>query len=78
MEYPYSADYEFMLRIRSEKEIRFKEIYEILSNFSVDGASASVKGYRDTLRLQKKYGLIGEKEYSLKMLKSWVAMKLGK
>lgn len=78
MEYPYSADYEFMLRIRSEKEIRFKEIYEILSNFSVDGASASVKGYRDTLRLQKKYGLIGEKEYSLKMLKSWFAMKLGK
>ena len=78
MEYPYSADYEFMLRIKEEKEIRFQGVYEILSNFSIDGASASVKGYRDTLRLKKRYGLISQKEYSLKMLKSWVAMKLGK
>lgn len=76
LEYPYSADYEFMLRIRKEKEICFVGIYEILSNFSMDGASSSIKGYRDTLKLKKKYGIIENKLYYREMIKSWPSMQL--
>lgn len=78
LKYPYSADYEFMLRIKGQKEVRFTEIYSIISNFSLDGASGSVKAYRDTLKLQHEYQLIGNFEYRVKMIKSWIAMKLGR
>ncbi|MDD6070718.1 MAG: glycosyltransferase family 2 protein [Clostridiales bacterium] len=78
LKYPYSADYEFMLRMKQEKEVRFTEIYSIISNFSLDGVSGGTKAYRDTLRLQHEYGLIGNREYRFKMFKSWIAMKLGR
>lgn len=74
--YAYSADYEFMLRIKRQDEVRFIEIYHIISNFSLDGASGSVNAYRDTLRLKHEYHLIDNKEYWLKMFKSWIALKL--
>lgn len=78
LKYPYSADYEFMLRIRKSEEIKFTGIYQILSNFSIDGVSGSVKGYRDTLKLRREYNLIDKKVYTLQMIKSWIAMKLGR
>ncbi|MDE6202018.1 MAG: glycosyltransferase [Lachnospiraceae bacterium] len=78
LKYAYSADYEFMLRIKRQNEVRFIEVYYIISNFSLDGASGSVKAYRDTLRLKKEYQLIGKKEYWLKMFKSWIALRLGR
>ena len=76
LKYSYSADYEFMLRIRNEKDIQYIQVPEVLSNFSIDGASSSVKGYRDTLKLKKEYGLIDAKWYKKEMLKSWIAMKM--
>lgn len=74
LEYPYSSDYEFMLRIRNEKEIRFIKLYEIITNFSMGGVSDSVKGYRDTLKLLRQYHLIGNKRYYYERIKSWIAM----
>lgn len=76
LKYPYSADYEFLLRIYKQEEVKFQEIYCILSNFAADGASSSVKGYRDTLRLKHDYKLISDIEYRVKIFKSWMAMKL--
>lgn len=78
LQYPYSADYEFMLRIKRQKEVCFVPIYNIISNFTLDGASGSVKAYMDTLKLQHEYQLIGKFEYRMKMIKSWIAMKLGR
>ncbi len=78
LKYPYSADYEFMLRVKRIKEVRFFKVYSIISNFSLDGASGRVKAYRDTLRMKHEYGLIENREYRLKMFKSWIAMKLGR
>ena len=78
LKYPYSADYEFMLRVRKYPKVKFQEIYHIISNFSLDGASGSVKAYRDTMRLKKEYHLISEGSFRKEMLKSWVAMKLGR
>lgn len=76
--YKYSADYEFMLRIRNNKEIRYIPVYSIISNFTIDGASGSVKAYRDTLRLKYEYGLLDGYSYWFPMVKSWIAMKLGR
>lgn len=78
MKYKYSADYEFMLRMHGQKEVQFFECYKIISNFSVDGASGSVKGYRDTLRLKHEYKLLGGFRYYWPMLKSWIVLKLGR
>ena len=78
LEYPCSADYEFFLRIRNEQKIRYYPIYEIISNFSVDGASGQTKGYMDTMRLKKNYGLIGGVQYFMIMLKCRLAIALGK
>lgn len=76
LEYPYSADYEFMLRIRNEKEIKFIELYEIITNFSLGGVSNSINGYRDTLKLLYHYHLIGNKKYYYERIKSWIAVRL--
>ena len=76
LEYPYSADYEFMLRMRNQEKVRYIPIYHVLSNFSVDGASSSIKGYRDTMKLKKTHGLISSKYYYKEMIKSWIAMKI--
>lgn len=78
LKYPYSADYEFMLRVRKCPEVKFQEIYHIISNFSLDGASGSIKAYRDTMRLKKEYHLISEGSFRKEMLKSWFAMKFGR
>ena len=78
LEYPCSADYEFMLRIRNEQKIRYYPLYEIISNFSTDGVSAQTKGYLDTMRLKKNYGLIGGLQYFMIMLKCRLAILLGK
>lgn len=78
LKYPYSADYEFMLRIKKKEEVRFTEVYNIISNFSLDGASGSIRAYIDTLRLLHDYRLIREREYVIKMLKSLIALALGR
>lgn len=78
LKYPYSADYEFMLRMRKQSEVQFIETYSIISNFSVDGASKSVRAYRDTLKLQHEYRLIGNFAYYRKMFKSRIAMIMEK
>lgn len=76
LKYPYSADYEFMLRIRREKKIRYFKTYDIITNFTGGGISDTRKGYRDTMRLLYHYHLIGRKRYYYEMIKTRLAMML--
>lgn len=76
LKYRYSSDYEFMLRIKKHSEVKFMEIYKIISNFAIDGASASAKAYRETLKLKHEYGLLGGLKYYLMLLKVNLAIKL--
>lgn len=76
LKYPYSADYEFMLRIRKEKEIQYIKIYDIVTNFSNGGISNSTRAYRDTMRLLHEYQIISNKKYRFEMIKSLIAMCL--
>jgi len=67
LEYPFSADYEFMLRMSRNHQVTFQPVYKIISNFSLDGASASIYGYIDTLKLKHLYGLISSRSFFLKI-----------
>ena len=69
LEYPFSADYEFMLRMSQNHQVAFKPVYKVISNFSLDGASNSIDAYTDTLKLKRNYGLISEKKYFFYALK---------
>lgn len=75
LKYKYSSDYEFMLRIKKNKEVIFKEIYEIISNFSIDGASSSAKAYMDTINLKHEYGLLNGYKYYFLKIKTFIAIK---
>mgnify|MGYP000857603894 CR=1 FL=1 len=74
LEYRYSADYEFMIRMNRNKQVVFNPIYKIISNFSLDGASGSIKGYMDTLKLKYRYNLISKKKYYFEIIKSKIAL----
>lgn len=70
LKYKYSADYEFMLRMKHNDKIKFVEIYDIISNFNIDGASSSIDGYIDTLTLRHEYGLLSNRNYYISLIKS--------
>ncbi len=70
LKYRYSADYEFMLRMARNDKVRFVRVYKIISNFSIDGASASVDAYIDTMKLRHEYGLEGGFSYTFVLAKS--------
>ena len=70
LKYKYSADYEFMLRMKRNDQVKFVEIYKIISNFSIDGASSSIDSYIDTMRLKYEYGLLDAEKYYLLVFKS--------
>lgn len=74
LEYRYSADYEFMLRMSRKTQVIFKPVYKIISNFSVEGASGSIKAYMDTLKLKYNYNLMSKKKYYFEIAKSRVAL----
>lgn len=76
LEYPYSADYEFMLRIRKEKQIKYYKTYDIITNFTSGGVSDTRKGYRDTMKLLYHYQLIDKWRYYYEMIKIWFAMSI--
>ena len=78
LKYKYSADYEFMLRMKRNNEIRFIEIYKIISNFSIDGASSSIASYIETLRLKKEYRLIDNATYRFLLFKSKIHLYIQK
>lgn len=56
--YRSSADYEFMLRIQEAGGVTFRPVYQIITNFRMGGMSGGEKGYRETARLQYRYGII--------------------
>ena len=74
LEYKYSADYEFMIRISRKKEIKFIKVYKIISNFVLGGASSTRKAYIETLKLKYYYGLVSKKKYYLTLFKTKIAI----
>lgn len=72
LDYRYSADYEFMLRMFHDEEVVFIPVYALISNYALGGASGSGEAYLETMGLLMKYGKVSKRKYWL--LKSKVAL----
>lgn len=76
LEYRYSADYEFMLRMYQDKEIEFTPVYQLISNYALGGASGTGAAYIETNQLFLKYGTISKKRYYFIVFKYYLAKLL--
>lgn len=64
MDYKYSSDYEFMLRMYEDKDVVFKPVYHLLADFVLGGASGSGDAYVETHRLWYSKGYLSKKKYN--------------
>lgn len=67
--YASVADYDFMLQMSEQKEVVFKPVYEVISNFSLGGMCSTDKAYMELLEMQRERGIISDKSYRRIMLK---------
>lgn len=67
--YRSSADYDWMKRA-SDNNCVFTPVYEVLANVRCGGMSSTNVGFRETLKLQYKWGLVSRTHYVLYDLKS--------
>ena len=70
MDYKSSADYDYMLKLHDEKEVKFTPVYSIISNFCIGGMSSSTVAFRETLKLKLNRGLISKKQYGYLIFKT--------
>lgn len=72
LQYTSVADYDFMLRMSNQKEVKFIPVDAIIANFALGGMSASNEAWLDLLKLKRNYGMISEKRYKRELLKDRV------
>lgn len=75
-----SADYEWMKRAM-DAGADFKPVYEVLANVRLGGMSSSNIGFRETLKLQYKWGRVSRTKYIAYTVKSHIGdliKKLGR
>ena len=78
MEYRYSADYEFMLRMAENPKVEFVPVYSLISNYALGGASGTADAYLETQRLMYEHGWISAKKYKLIRFKCFLGKKLSR
>ncbi len=76
MDYKYSADYEFMLRMSENAAVEFVPVYALISNYALGGASGTGDAYLETQRLLCEHGMVSTKRYRLIKWKCYVGKKL--
>lgn len=69
LQYVSVADYDFMLRMSMQKDIYFRPVDAVITNFALGGMSASATAWLDLLKLRRNYGIISEREYKKEILK---------
>lgn len=73
LNYRSCADYEFMLRMISNREVEFCPVYRIISTFEEGtGMSSKIKSKLEVLMMKKKYGLISLKQYNIEKIKLYM------
>lgn len=77
LDYKYSADYEFMLRMYKDSQVVFTPIYKIISNYALGGASGTAAAYMETMKLMHEYGAISSKQYKFLKLKNSIYKMFG-
>ncbi|WP_430462886.1 glycosyltransferase family 2 protein [Thalassolituus sp. LLYu03] len=61
-DYQSASDYDFFLRLY-RSNASFKYINHILAGFLTGGVSSSHKGFYETLKIKRRYGLISARQY---------------
>ena len=66
--YKSAADYEFMLRVFAQKEVKFIPVYSIIANFSLGGMSGTRAGYLDKIKMLRDKGKMNNIHYIILVL----------
>lgn len=66
--YASVADYDFMLRMYENKEVKFRPVYHVIANFRLGGMCSTDTAYLDLVRLQHNWKLISTYQYRKIML----------
>lgn len=61
--YKYGADYELMIRFYRSGRVKFIPIYRILANFRTGGASSSIDGLKEAMKIKYQYEMISKFQY---------------
>ena len=69
LQYRYSSDLDFILKANENKDIVFKPIYQVLSNFREGGASNSKAAALEVWKVLYRHGVISKKKYHLSVMK---------
>ena len=67
--YKSVADYDFMLRMFDNKDVVFRPVYKLITNFEQGGMSSTTAAWLELVELQKNYGIITKGEYNKIMIK---------
>lgn len=67
--YKSVADYDFMLRMFDNKNVIFRPVYKLITNFEQGGMSSTTMAWLELLKLQKKHGIITTAEYNKTIIK---------
>jgi glycosyltransferase involved in cell wall biosynthesis len=70
LQYVSVADYDFMLRMSENKDVKFYPVDHVITNFAMGGMSATDAAWLDLLKLRRNYGIITEKQYKREMFKN--------
>lgn len=68
-EFISAADYDFMLRMSYIDDVEFRPVDKLIVNYTSGGMSGTSKAYYDLLKVQKRHGLITDKEYRKTVIK---------
>jgi glycosyltransferase involved in cell wall biosynthesis len=70
LNYRISADYEFMLRLSTKKDIEYKALNSVIANFSLGGVSSTQDGVLETCEIKRKYNCISYNKYFITKLRA--------
>ncbi len=77
--HPSAADYDFMLRMSENSDVVFTPVYNLIANFSLGGMCSTSRAYYDLLEVQRKHGIISERDYKTTIFKckiyDWIKRK---
>lgn len=77
IKYKSAADFDFMLKMVNEKDVVFKPVYKILTNFTRGGMSGSYVGIQEDNDVRYCHGLVSTKKYWLTKSKNTLKHMLG-
>ena len=76
-QYKSAADFDFMLRMLNQKEVKFIPDYHIYTNFTYGGMSGSYIGIQEDNEVRFNNAIIGRKKYILTKTKNTIKHYLG-